>query len=57
MFFALIVFWAANEMKVWRSMRELQGLSDRTLVDIGLSRAMIGGAARCRWSLEAQTRW
>jgi uncharacterized protein YjiS (DUF1127 family) len=46
MLFATLAVWAATEIRVWRTMRSLQALSDSALSDIGLSRGMIEGAAR-----------
>ena len=52
MMFASLFAWAANEIRVRRTMRTLQGLSDQDLSDIGLSRGMLEGAARRQWSAD-----
>ena len=52
MIFASLFAWAANEIRVRRTMRTLQGLSDQDLSDIGLSRGMLEGAARRPWSAD-----
>ena len=46
MVFASMLVWAAKEFRIRRTRRILQGLSDKDLRDIGLSRGMIESAAR-----------
>jgi len=52
MIFASLFAWAANEIRVWQTMRTLHGLSDQDLSDISLSRRMLEGAARRQWSAD-----